>query len=242
MEITVSNHRPRRDGLPDGQPDVLLDGPEAGVVEVRRRKTRRRRFSSRSISTMPGSSWASNPSTRPERRHRRHHQADLPHRRPDEAARGRGPRRHGRRDAEELSAPSGCAAPESRQWAAREPRSWLQGPSSTPTPISVDDHRRARGGTPSRSWISLDAWPRVRFGSPAGQIRRRRVLRGPDQAPAKPDTWRCYVTMLMARAMMRTPTVTDMASSAIIISLAQGVIGDTSVGLNAIAVENDRCK
>lgn len=104
----------------------------------------------------PAAAGRQNPSTRPERRHRRHHQADLPHRRPDEAARGRGPRRHGRRDAEELSAPSGCAAPESRQWAAREPRSWLQGPSSTPTPISVDDHRRPRGApraAPGYRWM-----------------------------------------------------------------------------------------
>ncbi len=46
--------------------------------------------------------------------------------------------------------------------------------------------------------------------------------------------------MFTARAMTSTATTSETASSAIIISLAQGRIGETSVGLKAIAAENAR--
>ena len=48
--------------------------------------------------------------------------------------------------------------------------------------------------------------------------------------------------MFTARAMTSTATTSETASSAIIISLAQGRIGETSVGLKAIAAENARCR
>jgi len=48
--------------------------------------------------------------------------------------------------------------------------------------------------------------------------------------------------MFTARATTSTATTTEMASSAIISSLAHGLMGETSVGLNAIAAENERCR
>ena len=46
--------------------------------------------------------------------------------------------------------------------------------------------------------------------------------------------------MLTARATTRSATSSEITSSAIIMSLAQDLIAETSVGLNAIAVVNDR--
>ena len=49
-----------------------------------------------------------------------------------------------------------------------------------------------------------------------------------------------YLRMLTALATTRIATSSEIASSAIIMSLAQGLIAETSVGLNAAAVVNDR--
>ncbi len=49
-----------------------------------------------------------------------------------------------------------------------------------------------------------------------------------------------YLRMLTARATTRTATTSEIASSAIIRSLAHGRIAETSVGLNAVAVVNER--
>ena len=46
--------------------------------------------------------------------------------------------------------------------------------------------------------------------------------------------------MLTARATTSTATTKEMASWAIIMTLAHGLMAETSVGLNAIAVANDR--
>ena len=53
--------------------------------------------------------------------------------------------------------------------------------------------------------------------------------------------WRGHhLRMLTARATTRTATTSEIASSAIISSLAHGRIAETSVGLNAVAVVNER--
>lgn len=51
-----------------------------------------------------------------------------------------------------------------------------------------------------------------------------------------------YLRMLTARAITSSATTSEIASSAIIRSLAQGLIAETSVGLKAVAVENDKCR
>ena len=48
--------------------------------------------------------------------------------------------------------------------------------------------------------------------------------------------------MFTARATTRIPTTTEIASSAIIMSFAHGLIAETSVGLNAIAALKERCR
>jgi hypothetical protein len=53
---------------------------------------------------------------------------------------------------------------------------------------------------------------------------------------------RCYLRMLTARATTRIPTTREIASSVIIMSLAHGLIAETSVGLNAIAALKERCR
>jgi hypothetical protein len=45
--------------------------------------------------------------------------------------------------------------------------------------------------------------------------------------------------MLTARAITRMPMTRDTEASVIIISLAYRLTADTSVGLNAVAVQND---
>ena len=49
-----------------------------------------------------------------------------------------------------------------------------------------------------------------------------------------------YLRMFTAQAATRIPTTSEIVSSAIIMSLAHGLIAETSVGLNAVAVVNDR--
>jgi len=49
-----------------------------------------------------------------------------------------------------------------------------------------------------------------------------------------------YLRMLTALETTRIATSSEIASSAIIMSLAHGLIAETSVGLNAVAVVNDR--
>ena len=51
-----------------------------------------------------------------------------------------------------------------------------------------------------------------------------------------------YLRMFTARATTRIPTTTEIASSAIIMSFAHGLIAETSVGLNAIAALKERCR
>jgi hypothetical protein len=53
---------------------------------------------------------------------------------------------------------------------------------------------------------------------------------------------RGYFKMFTARETTRIATTSEMASSAIIMSFAQGLIAETSVGLNAVAVVNERWK
>jgi hypothetical protein len=48
--------------------------------------------------------------------------------------------------------------------------------------------------------------------------------------------------MFTARETTSTATTSEIASSAIIMSFAHGLIAETSVGLNAVAVVNDRCR
>ena len=48
--------------------------------------------------------------------------------------------------------------------------------------------------------------------------------------------------MLTARATTRIATSNEITSSAIIMSFAQGLMAETSVGLNAMAVVNERWK
>ena len=51
-----------------------------------------------------------------------------------------------------------------------------------------------------------------------------------------------HFKMLTARATTRIPTTREMADSAINMSLAQGLTADTSVGLKAAAVANEKWK
>ena len=74
---------------------------------------------------------------------------------------------------------------------------------------------RARTGTAAKPGEALKAW----------------------SARAEP-----YFRMFTARAITRSPTTTEIAASTIIMSFAHGLIAETSVGLNAIAVSNDKCR
>ena len=51
-----------------------------------------------------------------------------------------------------------------------------------------------------------------------------------------------YLRMFTARATTRMATTSESVSSNIIKLLAHGLIADTSVGLNAVADENERVK
>ncbi len=61
-------------------------------------------------------------------------------------------------------------------------------------------------------------------------------------ARARPGLPAGYFKMLTARATTRIPTTREMADSAIIMSFAQVLTADTSVGLNAAAVANAKWK
>ena len=65
-------------------------------------------------------------------------------------------------------------------------------------------------------------------------------MKGLRPAP-DPDRRSCrfYFKMFTARATTRMPMTRDTAASVIIISLAHRLIADTSVELNAVAVQND---
>ena len=63
---------------------------------------------------------------------------------------------------------------------------------------------------------------------------------GPN-APERPGV-AGYRRMLTALETTRIATSSEMASSAIIMSLAHPLMADTSVGLNAVAAVNDRCR
>jgi hypothetical protein len=64
----------------------------------------------------------------------------------------------------------------------------------------------------------------------------------PEQMPAKDERGRCHFRIFTALATTRIPTTTEIISSAIIMSFAHGLIAETSVELNAIAVFTDRCR
>ena len=51
-----------------------------------------------------------------------------------------------------------------------------------------------------------------------------------------------YLKMFTAREMTSTATTSEIASSNIIMSFAQGLIAETSVGLKAVAAVNERCR
>ena len=51
-----------------------------------------------------------------------------------------------------------------------------------------------------------------------------------------------YFKMFTALATTSSATSSEIASSVIIMSFAHGLIAETSVGLNAVAVVNDRCR
>jgi hypothetical protein len=58
--------------------------------------------------------------------------------------------------------------------------------------------------------------------------------------PAIVPGWECYLRMLIARAMTRATVARDTADWASMAILAHLVIGIVSVGLNAVALVNDR--
>ncbi len=63
--------------------------------------------------------------------------------------------------------------------------------------------------------------------------------------PGRPGPHHCrygYFMMLTARAMTRMATRSETDSSSIIMSLAHGLTGDTSVGLKAVAELKERCR
>jgi hypothetical protein len=55
-------------------------------------------------------------------------------------------------------------------------------------------------------------------------------------------TYRSHFKMLTARATTNNATMSEIASSAIIINFIHGLIADTSVGLNAVAVAKAKWK
>ena len=57
-----------------------------------------------------------------------------------------------------------------------------------------------------------------------------------------PGTSHGYLKMFTARETTSTATTSEIASWAIIMSFAQGLIAETSVGLNAVAAVNERCR
>jgi len=74
--------------------------------------------------------------------------------------------------------------------------------------------------------------------------RRCRLWRSEGASGGRPDDerGRCYRRIFTARATTRIPTATEIIASAIIVSFAHGLIAETSVGLNAIAVFTERCR
>lgn len=80
--------------------------------------------------------------------------------------------------------------------------------------------------------IERFAWVQILF--PVWVLGPERPSPGP---PARRPRRECnYLRMLTARAITSSPTISEIASSAIIRSLAQGLMADTSDGLKAVAV------
>ncbi len=71
-------------------------------------------------------------------------------------------------------------------------------------------------------------------------------VHGPIIVPGPPGraraAWPGHFKMLTARATTRIPTTREIADSAIIMSFAQVLTADTSVGLKAVAVANAKWK
>ena len=63
---------------------------------------------------------------------------------------------------------------------------------------------------------------------------------GPNQHCEGNHLMRRHFRMFTARATTSNATTSEMASSAIIISFIHGRIAETSVGLNAVAVANEK--
>lgn len=64
---------------------------------------------------------------------------------------------------------------------------------------------------------------------------------GPEQSEVGPYV-QYHFKMFTARATTSKATISEIASSAIIISFIHGRIAETSVGLNAVAVANEKWK
>ncbi len=87
-----------------------------------------------------------------------------------------------------------------------------------PDPLSVGDQGGIR-------WTGADGWSRAP--EPVG---------GAGLPGASAST---HCRMLIARAITSVATIKEVAASTIISSLAHGLIAETSVGLNAVAVQKD---
>ena len=79
----------------------------------------------------------------------------------------------------------------------------------------------------------LETFPAQRTALPTGLVQI---------SNAKPPLIRHHFKMFTARATTSKATTSEMASSAIIISFIHGRIAETSVGLNAVAVANEKWK
>ena len=101
--------------------------------------------------------------------------------------------------------------------------------------------------TSSKDLAGNDAMSPVRGGAAAARSRcQPRLL-----AASAPRSFklgrrrclsRCHFKMFTARATTSKATTSEIASSAIIISFIHGRIAETSVGLNAVAVANEKWK
>jgi len=116
------------------------------------------------------------------------------------------------------------------------------------------DHDLVHAGIVTRGLLRHLTRPAVISGGYCVVIARRPAREndgggaGPGDAEGasggRPDDQRgrYYLRIFTALATTRIPTATEIISSAIIVSFAHGLIAETSVGLNAIAVFTERCR
>ena len=91
-------------------------------------------------------------------------------------------------------------------------------------------------------WVqaTADPGPRSRLAPLAAASTARRHVRGDMSRDQNGSPgWGIYFKILIARAITSAAMTSDTAASVIISSLAHRLIAETSVGLNAIAVQND---